>query len=142
MARHPEALKAAKILYRKPPGVTWDEIAAARVKYGTDARLFPIASIAGAVTAWGVPCYAPTVAARTATLLEAAAQQRRQLGTGHVGMSDWARAGLMNDSLFLVIRARRLRLAGLEHEKARHADEPRAVALMQRLIAREMGVAA
>lgn len=141
MNRHPEAAMAAKVGgYRLSPGVTWDDIARIRAKYSIQPRAFPIAIVQGVVAGWAVPIYDPTPAARVADLLKVAAFQRHQLGVNVTAERN--RAGLMADTLFLVMRARRLRLTGFEHERGHTADHPRMTDLMRRLIAREMGRAA
>lgn len=142
MKRHPEAVMAAKVGgYRLPPGFTWDDIARARAKYNTDPRLFPVAAVPGVATAWGVPAYAPTERARCASLLAVAAHARAQIGADPQA-NDWRKAGAMVDALWQIMRARRLRLTGFEHEKGASADHQRAKALLERLLAREMGPAA
>lgn len=140
MRRHPEAAMAAKVGYRLPASVTWSDIARVRAKYAIQARAFPIAFVAGVAAGWGVPIYDPTTPARIADLLRVSAFQRRQLGVNVT--SERARAGLMADSLYLVIRARRLRLTGFEHERGSIADHPRMTALMDRITDREMARAA
>lgn len=141
MKRHPEAVMAAKVGgYRLQPGVTWDDIARVRTEYSIQPRAFPIAIVQGVAAGWAVPIYDPPTPARVADLLKVAAFQRRQLGVNVTSPRN--RAGLMADSLYLVMRARRLRLTGFEHERGAHADHPRMVELMARIIDREMRDAA
>lgn len=40
--------------YKLPDGMTWDDIARSRARWGTDPRFFPLASAPG-VVGWGVP---------------------------------------------------------------------------------------
>lgn len=142
MKRHPEAIMAAKVGgYRPPSGVTWDDIALARAKHATDPRLFPLVTVAGVATAWGVPLYTPTERARCAALLGVAAHQRSQIAA-EPHANDWRKAGAMIDALWQVMRARRLRLTGFEHERGAVADAARAKALLSRLLTREMAPAA
>lgn len=136
MKRHPEAAMAAKVGFRLPGGTSWDAIASARAKYSIHLRAFPLAVVSGVASGWGVPIYDPAIPARVADLLKVAAFQRRQLGVSVT--SERGRAGLMADSLYLVMRARRLRLTGFEHERGRDADHPRMAQLMERILAREM----
>jgi len=141
MKRHPEALMAAKVgCYRLQPGVTWDDIARIRAKYSIQPRAFPIAIVQGVAAGWAVPLYDPTTPARIADLLTVAGFQRRQLGVNVTHERN--RAGLMADSLFLIMRARRLRITGFEHERGQAADHPRMTELMRRIIDRETGRAA
>lgn len=141
MKRHPEAAMAAKVGYRLPHATTWDDIATARTKYDTDPRMFPLATVQGLATAWGVPIHEPTLRARCALLLDVAAHGRAQVAASPQA-HDWARAGGMVDALYQVVRARRLRLTGFEHHAGQSADHPRISALMDRLLGREIGLAA